>query len=762
MKGKSDMAIASTEVIRRSALRSPWRKSFADVAPSARRAARYALQMVARCPKLHARLHEDEFLGALWGLSLPLIDPDKLAKLRDDWYRDVRPEKQEVFDGQNFIFTGRSYARPEEHELPSGMAGVRMREYLLARFMAIPNKLLKRLALADGEAPTHQSVVVLAESIGLNAVERHVLDFLEKKETILPFRLFLRESGSDGVREHHAYLAAALDVPLAELQQCLQRQGTLTTLDLIQKRAPRGDLEDFVKSAGLFDDLMALEPSTPEELLAAVVEPAAALECSLDEFPHLAREGARLRAVLGKAARARRTGVNALLYGPPGSGKTQFASAVAQAAGLQAYQVKSANDAGDGLSRTGRLGAYKLTQRLLRGRSDCVLVFDEVEDVFGQKDNAAARSRGSNSRAGLDKGWTNRTLEDNPLPAIWITNDAQGMDPAFLRRFLLPVAFVTPPRQVRRQMVERHLGDTELPHALLDELASDAALVPAHFGTARRLLDLCEGESPERVVREGVAAARRVLHGTARQRVRLPATRFDTAYLNVAGGVTPEQLSAALERNGEGAVCFFGPPGTGKTAFANALADTLDRELVAISSSDLLSPHVGETERNIAQVFSEIDREHAILLLDEVDSLLRDRHLVRHSWEVTQVNELLQQMERFDGIFIAATNLIGQLDAAAMRRFDFKLQFRALSRPQRLSLFAREVLGDEKRVADIPPALASRLETLDTLTAGAFANVVRQGKLIGESLSAEEFLRRLVSESRCREDMLAAASHDLT
>ena len=259
------------------------------------------------------------------------------------------------------------------------------------------------------------------------------------------------------------------------------------------------------------------------------------------------------------------------------------------------------------------------------------------------------------------------------------------------------------------------------------------------------------------VVREGVAAARRVLHGGAGPRLRRPPTAFDVAYLNLAGGVSPARLGDALARSGRGSLCFYGPPGTGKTEFAHVLADALDRELVVTASSDLVSPYVGETERNLARLFAELDAAHSVLLLDEVDSLLRDRRQARHSWEATQVNELLQQMERFGGIFIAATNLIGQLDPAAMRRFDFKLQFRPLERVQRRALFAREALGDAARVGEIPPALAARLDALEMLTPGDFANVVRQRELLDERLAPEDFLRRLIVECRHKDGMLAVA-----
>ena len=76
------------------ALRSPWRKNFTTLAPTVRRAARYALQIVARNPNLHHRFADDDFLGALWSLALPLVDPAKLARLQADW---MRPDSESGF-----------------------------------------------------------------------------------------------------------------------------------------------------------------------------------------------------------------------------------------------------------------------------------------------------------------------------------------------------------------------------------------------------------------------------------------------------------------------------------------------------------------------------------------------------------------------------------------------------------------------------------------------------------------------------------------
>ena len=467
-------------------LRALWRKDFSAVEPSIRRAARYALQIVARNPHLHHRLDDDDFLGALWSLSLPLVDPAKLAILQAQWMRPDSdceledegddPEELEVWPRRR-----RSRGKKDSTSLYDGVPGARMRAYLCERFRAIPESLLTRLAMADTTTPTHPSIAVLAECAGLSETELRLLDFVEKREGLAHFRRFLRETGGVTMQGHIVCLAAALDLSAADIGSAFSRNSTLSALELIRRTQGNCDLEDFMRAGDLLEDLLALQPSCAESLLAAVAEPAAAVECALDAFPHLAREAAQVQAVLAQAACTRSRGVNAFFYGPPGSGKTQFASAIAHATGLQAYQVKSADDDGQGLSRSGRLGACQLVLRLLKGRHDCVIVFDEVEDVFGHAEGDWLALLGVRKRAGKEKGWMNRLLEENPIPMIWITNDAESMDPAFLRRFLLPVAFTTPPRRVRRQMIERHLGHTAVAPEVLDAMemltAGDFAIV---------------------------------------------------------------------------------------------------------------------------------------------------------------------------------------------------------------------------------------------------------------------------------------------
>jgi transitional endoplasmic reticulum ATPase len=91
---------------------------------------------------------------------------------------------------------------------------------------------------------------------------------------------------------------------------------------------------------------------------------------------------------------------------------------------------------------------------------------------------------------------------------------------------------------------------------------------------------------------------------------------------------------------------------------------------------------LGESEKTIARAFEEAADLRAFLIIDEADSLLRDRLAAQHSWEITQVNEMLTQMERHPYPFACTTNAVELLDAAAVRRFLFKVRFLSMTADQ--------------------------------------------------------------------------------
>ncbi|HEY5922038.1 MAG TPA: ATP-binding protein, partial [Kofleriaceae bacterium] len=126
------------------------------------------------------------------------------------------------------------------------------------------------------------------------------------------------------------------------------------------------------------------------------------------------------------------------------------------------------------------------------------------------------------------------------------------------------------------------------------------------------------------------------------------------------------------------AALFCGPPGTGKTMAAGLVANDLGLDLYQIDLSRMVSKYIGETEKNLAQVFEAAETGHAVLLFDEADSMFAKRTEVKNSvdrYANLEVNYLLQRMEAFTGITILTTNNDSAIDEAFRRRLAFRIQF---------------------------------------------------------------------------------------
>jgi hypothetical protein len=204
---------------------------------------------------------------------------------------------------------------------------------------------------------------------------------------------------------------------------------------------------------------------------------------------------------------------------------------------------------------------------------------------------------------------------------------------------------------------------------------------------------------------------------------RLPEI-YDPAFIHADSDLA--EVAAGLVQTKAGRLCLYGPPGTGKTAFGRWLAEQLEVPLLVKRASDLMSMWVGGSERNIAQAFRQAEQEGALLLIDEVDSFLQDRRSAIRSWEVTLVNEMLTQIESFPGVFLASTNLMDDLDQAALRRFDLKVKFDFLKPAQASELLNRYCIQLDLGLPQSDEV--GRLSRLRTLTPGDFAAVIRQNR----------------------------------
>jgi SpoVK/Ycf46/Vps4 family AAA+-type ATPase len=291
------------------------------------------------------------------------------------------------------------------------------------------------------------------------------------------------------------------------------------------------------------------------------------------------------------------------------------------------------------------------------------------------------------------------------------------------------------------------------PAADVDHLAARFAVSPAQIESAARSARMLGPDGDARRLLEGIIAPVAALVDARKQPPpRLPAGGYDPrlAESRVDLHALADRLAGFRETEGPGvSLCLYGPPGTGKSEYVRYLAARLDRPLIVRRCSDLLSMWVGGTEKQLAEAFREAREERAVLLLDEADSFLRDRRRVTQGWEVTQVNELLQQLEAFEGIVACTTNLFDDLDKAALRRFTFRIAFGALPPPKARALFVR--LLDELAVdagADDRQAAEAALGRLVALTPGDFAVVARRLRALrpASGLDARSVVRELEEE----------------
>jgi transitional endoplasmic reticulum ATPase len=459
----------------------------------------------------------------------------------------------------------------------------------------------------------------------------------------------------------------------------------------------------------------------PVDLLRGTVALSPSAELRSSDYGHLTTSLVLLRPYLRQAVATGRRGVNIFLYGPPGTGKTQLARVIAGELRCELFDVSSENEEGDAVTGERRLRAYRAAQTLLQARR-AVVVFDEIEDVF----NDGCEFFGKKSTAQTRKAWMNRMLEDSPVPTFWLSN-TRRIDAAFIRRFDMVIEVPVPPRSQRQHIAERICGDLVGPD-FLERMAEADALAPALVSRATSVVR----SFGHTLDKKGVEGALDHLIGNTLEAQghtrllrndpsRLPTT-YDLAFLNPDTDFSA--MAQGLQESKSGRLCLYGPPGTGKTAFGRWLAQQLDLPLQVKRASDILSPYLGMTERNLAAAFREAELDGALLMIDEVDSFLRDRKEAKQSWEVTQVNEMLTQMEAFPGVFIASTNLMDGLDQAALRRFDAKVRFDFLTAAQSAAMLrshCRELgLGLPAQIEE------TAVGRIVNLAPGDFAALMRQ------------------------------------
>lgn len=523
-------------------------------------------------------------------------------------------------------------------------------------------------------------------------------------------------------------LGAATGLPMSEIRSALQPDGKLRMLEIV---TISGGIPVICVDNEFLEYVNGVSDGRYERNLYCIDKKKV---IPLDRFSVVESSKDILLSLL-----ASNQGCQILLYGEPGTGKTELARSLARSAGLPAYFIEQ--------GRSGEVGQRKaalVVTSSVVGQSG-ILIADEADDLLNL----------NRFGDGMQKAWINTFFDRSECRMIWITNHIDSMDDSLRRRFDFSVCFPSLGSTERVRFWSSILATSpirrQIPGDFVERASSHYPVNPAGVVRALACAERMPNLPAQRVVETVLSSHTELMHGRRPGPLPTSTTQFDRESLHTDRRVEalPETLRRFVdqpEKSYAMTLLFWGTPGTGKTEFARELARMTSIPLTEKRASDLLNPFLGLTEKAIRRAFSEAEDKRSLLLFDEADSLLTDRRGARHSWERTMTNEFLASLERFRGIFVATTNFLETLDPACLRRFSWKVEFRPLTQEGKGRLFARYFPS-----CILTPSDVKVLRAIEPLTAGDYraAEIRMAGR---NSLTTAEALDELAAESAYKEE----------
>ena len=562
----------------------------------------------------------------------------------------------------------------------------------------------------------------IQEFFGLNDLNIKVLLFffmIEDEDDKWGDIVSKRKSKNILIKNYHLFHPSKSEVLLALSEKSPLHYCGLLTKCRIESYDIAPSILDFFRGVGSSEFCDGILTSSPKELL------------PISAFHIEAKQSEAIKKLLTFDLP-----VNILFAGTPGTGKTSLAFSLINELGLEPIYLKHDIEEDDDR----RLNLY--AARRYAAQSGRVLIIDEADDIISHKRSFFF----GNSNQDTDKAWINFFLDSNKAKTIFITNDTSRIEDSTSRRFnyvlnFLPLNFLQR-RNIWMNVILKYQQQwiSELPEfenlvrsynldaGSIDDAVLRIAKIGRNFDFLLHYLD----------------QKMEFLHGESVKREDLKSTyKLEALNLSHTPDLIIDKLRKfeRLEKNKAGNfnLLFQGASGTGKTELVKYLADKLNKPLIVKTVSDISSKWVGEAEKNLAKAFKEAEAQEALLFFDEADSFFQAREGAHRNWEITQVNELLVQMERFKGIFICSTNFLKHFDKAALRRFQLKVSFNCLNENGKKLLLESYFpdLSSEK--------MLSALERVSNLTPGDFKNVSRNLSY-EDKFDEEDVVRELLLE----------------
>lgn len=585
-------------------------------------------------------------------------------------------------------------------------------------FILVINKKIKSLKKCNLSI-IEKRIRLVSELLGLSESEQELYGLLSRIKLDDNFDDFNRNAcGRNNKLKYNASFLLA--TKQHEIEKLLEKNATLIRLGLVEH-----DNRD-VCASDLTQEILSQNIKNAADIKNIILGSPCKANLHWSDFSYL-KEKDFCAKILQKSVKNKEKGINILFYGAPGTGKTEFAKTLAKKVNAELYAI------GEQFEDRDRKEYLNLSTSILSQDNNVCLMIDEADDFLESEYFGFSFRRKNNNKL-----YINRLLENNQTPTIWIINSIEDTDKAFLRRFTYAINFSKPNLKIRTEMWQKSLKSYNLPSnkKTAEDFAIQYKLSPSFIATAVKAAQLANGGLAE--VKQSLNSLEQAYNNGHNTTAKMStSTKFNPKLLNTDTDLC--LLSERIKRlpKRQFSLCLYGASGTGKSAYGEYLGKELSMPVVKKKCSDLLSMWVGGTEKNIAAAFEEGKENQAVLILDEADSFLQDRSNAVRSWEVTQVNEMLTQMENYPYPFICTTNLMDNLDKASLRRFTFKVSYNYMT-PEQSCLAFKHFFN----FSNID------LSYLDSLTPGDFVVVKQKAEILGLLDKKDELIRMLEQEQQ--------------
>ena len=419
--------------------------------------------------------------------------------------------------------------------------------------LGVAHATLNWLAGADDaghELPILKNAAYLCKALGLVERDSRLVNLVALIHVSDPLKVALRAIQFESVSEVVCLLARWTGSANTHIWELMRERGLLVLCGLLYSESNRfNTVEDMIQ---IHSPRLArcLERTHADEaaFLNDFLDLASPTRLAANDVAHLVDDSDLCTAVLSPNSQYKDQGTQLLVYGPAGSGKTEFAKWVAKRSGLQLFEIRSVDDDGALVPFNERRDKLVVTLRALRHRPDAAVLCDYADVLFLQQ----APVLDDHGKPIVCNAWLHSVLEGSQTPIIWVADNLKFLSEAALQRMTLVQKMTEPPPAVKLQMARRYLSPLGIAEAQLQHMAALPTLMPGDLQRSAATLQRAgpaDAAQAQRWLTRQLTRSRSAQGQSLKPVLDKAGVAFDVGFVNLAGAITAADFVQRLQRD---------------------------------------------------------------------------------------------------------------------------------------------------------------------------------------------------------------------